>query len=162
MIPVNKKLAITLYFLRNTGSLLMAANVFDAALSTALKHSEVCKAVTEHFGSKYILLPRTEEEMIQKSAEFERKSRMAQLFGCIDGSHVPILRPIENSQDSYCYEKFFTLTVQTVYDFRSFYGCGPQVAWLRPRCQNSLQFKYKRDLIEQKTTDETSRNIPGR
>lgn len=60
---------------------------------------EVYKAVTEHFVSKYILLPRTEEEMIQKSAEFEKKSGMAQLFGCIDGSHVAISRPIENSQD---------------------------------------------------------------
>ena len=41
IIPVNKKLAITLYFLRGTGgvSLLMAASVFDAALSTAWKHS---------------------------------------------------------------------------------------------------------------------------
>ena len=35
------------------------------------------------------------------------KYGMTKAFGCINGTHVPILRPIENSQDYYCYMMFF-------------------------------------------------------
>ena len=43
----------------------MTANIFGIALSTASKIiHEVCKAITEHLGLKYMRLPRTEEEMI--------------------------------------------------------------------------------------------------
>ena len=97
----------------------MTANIFGIALSTASKIiHEVCKAITEHFGSKYICLPRMEEEMIQKASEFESKYGMMQAIGCIDGTHVPILRPIENSLGYYFYKMFFSLTVQAVCDYR--------------------------------------------
>ena len=72
----------------------MTANIFGIALSTASKIiHEVCKAIAEYLGSKYICLPRMEEEMIQKASEFESKYGMTQAFGCIDGTHVPILSP---------------------------------------------------------------------
>ena len=119
MIPANIKLVITLFFLKDTGSLLMTTSIFSIALSTASKIIlEVCKAITEHLGLKYIHLHRTEEEMIQKASEFESKYGMTQAFGCIDGTHVPILRPIENPQDYYCYKIFFSLTVQAACDYR--------------------------------------------
>ena len=54
--------------------------------------------------------------MIQKASEFERKYGMTQAFGCSDGTHVPILRPIENFQDYYC-KVFSFLTGQTVCDY---------------------------------------------
>ena len=101
MIPADKKLAMTVYFVKETGSLLMTANIFGIALSTASKIiHEVCKAITEHFGSKYIRLPRMEEEMIQKASEFESRYGMTQAFGCIDGTHVPILRPQIHQQNT--------------------------------------------------------------
>ena len=69
MIPADKKLAVTLHFLKDTGSLLMTASIFGIALSTASKIIyEVCKAMTEHLGSKCIRLPKTEEEMIHKAS----------------------------------------------------------------------------------------------
>ena len=59
--------------------------------------------------------------MIQKAAEFESKFGMAQAFGCIDGTHVPLLRPFENSQDYYCYKSFFSLNIQAVCDYRGYF-----------------------------------------
>ena len=51
--------------MKDTGSLLMTATIFGIALSNASKIIyEVCKAITEHLGLKYMRLPRTEEEMI--------------------------------------------------------------------------------------------------
>ena len=69
MIPADKKFAVTLHFLKDTGSLLMTASIFGIALSTASKIIyEVCKAMTEHLDSKCIRLPKTEEEMIHKAS----------------------------------------------------------------------------------------------
>ena len=87
MLPANKKLPIPLYFLKDTGSILITANVFGIEFSIASKIiHEVCKAITKHLGSTYIRLPRTEEEMSQKTSEYESKNGMIQTFGCIDGT----------------------------------------------------------------------------
>jgi len=40
---------------------------------------------------------RSKDEMRQKVAEFESKFGMPQAFGCIDGTHIPLKRPGENS-----------------------------------------------------------------
>ncbi len=56
--------------------------------------------------------------MIEKAAEFVSKYGMHQAFGCIDGTHVPILSPIEHSQDYFLYKQYFSLSVQAVCDFK--------------------------------------------
>ena len=56
---------------------------------------------------------------IQKKWEivlkFEVKFGIPQAFGCIDGTHLPLKRPLINSQDFY-EQFFFSLDVQAVYD----------------------------------------------
>ena len=121
-ILANKKVAITLYYLKDTGSLSMTANTFGIHISTVSKViKEVCSAITYNLGPIYVQLPKTEEEMIEKAAQFEAKYGMHQAFGCIDGTHVPILRPIEHSQDYFCYKQYFSLNVQAVCDFRGIF-----------------------------------------
>eukprot|EP00795_Rhopilema_esculentum_P005516 gene5516-2152_t len=41
---------------------------------------------------------------------------MIQAFGCIDGTHIPMKRPIRNSQDYFNYKQFFSLNIQAVSD----------------------------------------------
>ena len=43
---------------------------------------------------------------------------MQQAFGCIDGTHIPIICPSDNPQDYYCYKGFHSLKVQAVCDFK--------------------------------------------
>ena len=43
---------------------------------------------------------------------------MIQAFGCVDGTHIPIKSPNENSQDYFCYKQFFSLNVQAVCDYK--------------------------------------------
>ena len=118
-ISAKKKLAITLYYLKDTGSLRMTANTFGIHVCTASKTiHDVCEAISYHLGPKYIKLPQNEEQMREKIAEFEAKYGFIQAFGCIDGTHIPIKRPQENSQDYYCYKGFFSLNVQAVCDYR--------------------------------------------
>lgn len=86
-----KKFGITLYYLKDTGSLSMTANAFGISICTVSKViREVCSAIAYKLGLKYVRLPQTEEEMIEKASEFLSKYGMHQAFGCIDGTHVPI------------------------------------------------------------------------
>ena len=98
-LTTEKKLAITLYYLKDTGSLLMTGNTFGIHQCTVSKTiSDVCEAVSKELGPKYLHLPRNKQEMRHKVSEFELKFGMTQAFGCIDGTHVPIKRPIANSR----------------------------------------------------------------
>jgi hypothetical protein len=97
----------------------MTANTFGIHVCTASKTiHDVCQAISFHLGPKYIKLPQNEEQMREKIAEFEAKYGLVQAFGCIDGTHIPIKRPQENSQDYFCYKGFFSLNVQAVCDYR--------------------------------------------
>lgn len=100
----------------------MTANSFGIALNTASNVvTEVCQAISSYLGPKYLHLPKDEEGMREKVAEFEAKFGMTQAFGCIDGTHIPIKCPSENSQDFFCYKQFFSLSVQAVCDYKGMF-----------------------------------------
>ena len=100
----------------------MTANTFGVHQSTVSKVViQVCNAISKNIGSEYLHLPRTEEEMRTKIAQFETKFGMVQAFGCIDGTHIPIRRPYVNSQDYFNYKQFFSLNVQAVCDARGIF-----------------------------------------
>ena len=93
-LSAEKKLAVILYFLKDTGSLTMTANTFGIQQSTTSKViMEVCEAIVTHLVPKYITLPKTREEMTSKVSQFELKFGMLQAYGCIDGTHIPIKTP---------------------------------------------------------------------
>ena len=159
MLPANKKLAIPLYFLKDTGSILITANVFGTEFSTASKIiHEVCKAITKHLGSTYIRLPRTEEEMSQKTSEYESKNGMIQTFGCIDGSMFQFYFLLRIPRTIIVIRRFFVNCSSSLWLQGCFYGCELQMAWLCPRCQSVLKLKNKQELTERKTTNITSTN----
>ena len=117
-----KKLAITLYYLKDMGSLGMSANHFGVANCTASKVIfEVCSAICSVLGPSYLHLPRDQEDMKMKVAEFEAKFGIVQAFGATDGTHVPIMAPSTNSQDYYNYKSFHSLDVQAICDYRGLY-----------------------------------------
>jgi len=98
-LSMEKRLAITLYYLK-TGSLWMTANAFGIHQCTASKHiHSVCETINMILGENYLHLPTDTEEMRRKVSEFEMRFGMTQEYGCIDGTHLPIKRPPQNSQD---------------------------------------------------------------
>ena len=106
-VSAERKLAVTLYFLKDTGSLYMTANAFDSAINTASKMiTDTCTFIVKLLGPTNIHLPQDENEMRKKVAEFEPKFGMQQAFGCIDGTHIPIICPSDNPQDYYCLQVF--------------------------------------------------------
>ena len=86
-----KMLAITLYYLKDTGSLWMTANTFGIHQCTVSKTIvEVCKAINAILGPDYLHLPRSENDIRKIVSEFELTLVMSQAFGCIDGTYIHI------------------------------------------------------------------------
>ena len=59
----------------------------------------VCKAITVHLMSKYIKMPRTGEVVEESVSKFYSKHGFPQCIGAIDGTHLPIKQPSENTAD---------------------------------------------------------------
>ena len=93
----------------------MTANTFGIHQSTTSKViMEVSEAIVTHLVPKYITVPKTREERTSKVSQFELKFGMLQAYGCIDGTHIPIKTPNENSQDYFNYNFFRLMFKQSV------------------------------------------------
>ena len=118
-VSAEKKLALTLYFLKDTGSIRMVANAFGVAKSTvSIIVHDVCQAITSYLGPKYIRLPTTVDEMRELIVKFESRHGFPQAFGCVDGTHITIIQPLENSHDYFSYKMKYTLNVQGICDYQ--------------------------------------------
>ena len=100
VITVEKQLPMTLYFLKDQGSLSMTANAFGVAICiVSVVVRKVFRVLTKHLGAIYIKLPSSEQEIRQEIKQMENKYGFPQAFGCVDGTHIPITQPSENPHD---------------------------------------------------------------
>ena len=121
-LETDKKVAVTLYFSKDTGSLCMTDNICGIAVNTtSAVIIEIGHAISKYLGPKYLHLPKDQEEMRRKVSKFEAKFGMTQAFGCVDGTHIPIKCPSENSQDFFSYKQYFSLSVQAVCDYKGYF-----------------------------------------
>ena len=58
---------------------------------------------------QFLHLPKSVNDMQETVSEFEQKFGTIQAFGCIDGTHVQIKRPIENSKIFYLTYKSYVM-----------------------------------------------------
>lgn len=42
-------------------------------------------------------------------------------FGCLDGTHIPIKQPNQNSRDCFCYKIKYSLNVQALCDYKGIF-----------------------------------------
>lgn len=97
----------------------MTANQLGIAVcTTSVVVLQVCKAIVKYLGPELLHLHKTKDELTKKVSEFECYFGMKQAFGCIDGTHIPIRRPVENSQEFYNYKMFYSISAQAVCDYR--------------------------------------------
>jgi hypothetical protein len=100
----------------------MTANTFGIHQCTVSKVIlQFCTAITTDLGPKYLHLPRTVDEMQNTVAEFKTKFGMTLGFGCVDRTHVPIRRPIINSQDYFNYKQFYSISAQAICDAKGLF-----------------------------------------
>lgn len=129
VLSVKKQLALTLYFLKDRGSLSMTANAFGIACCTvSVIVRKVCDVIARVWGPKYIKLPSTEQQMKDIVKGMEDKYGFPQAFGCVGGTHIAINQPTENPHDYFSYKQKYTLNVQAVCDWRGLF-IDVEVKW---------------------------------
>ena len=84
VLSVEKQLAMTLYYLRDQGSILMTANAFGVALCTvSVVVRIVCYVLTNKCELNVIKLRTTEQEMMELVSKMENKFGFLLAFGYI-------------------------------------------------------------------------------
>ena len=115
-LSVEKKLAITLHLLKDTGSITVTANAFGVNAPTVSKTIRiVCYAINTHLGPRYLNVTRG-NELKESVNMFQERLGFPQVLGAVDGTHIEINKPTEDSQSYFSYKMKYTLNVQAVCD----------------------------------------------
>ena len=114
-IRAEERLALTIRFLA-TGetfrSLHYQFRISERAISYIV--SQVCGAIVDKLGEKYIVLPKTEEEWLQVSELFETRWQFPHCIGAIDGKHIMIQPPVGSGSEFYNYKKNFSIILLAI------------------------------------------------
>ena len=114
-IEVERQVAATLYYLSDEGRLRKTANAFGLSRSSvSIILRRVCRAITIHLGSKYIRLPRSEDEVCDLMKCFFNCYGIPQCLGAVDGTHIQIQQPKYNSTDYMNHKGYYSLNVQAL------------------------------------------------
>jgi len=115
-VPVNKRLAITLWCLATCSEYRTIAHLFGVARCTVcmIVH-DTCKAIISTLQKTFISFPRGQE--LKAAAEgFKSKTGMIQCVGSIDGCHIPITPPALNHTDYYNRKGWYSVVLQGIVD----------------------------------------------
>lgn len=117
IITLEKRLAITLCYLKDQGSMTTVANLFGIARCTVGQVvSEICKILSQDLGKELIKFPSEKEDVEKSAAQFFHRFGFPQVIGCVDGTHIPIRQPTENPHDYFSYKLCYSLNCQAICD----------------------------------------------
>ncbi|XP_050064881.1 uncharacterized protein LOC126553811 [Aphis gossypii] len=115
-VAIDKKIAMTIYKLASCCEYRVVGNAFGVHKSTVKKcFYQVVKAINTVLLSKYVKFP-DEKEALRIANAVEKKTGMVQVIGMIDGTHIPILAPVNGRLDYINRKGWTSLICQAVVD----------------------------------------------
>ena len=116
-IPPAERLAITLRFLASGESQQSLAFLFRVGRATISRIiRETCDAISASLSDLYFHPPRSENNWINISNEFENVWNFPHAVGAIDGKHIAIECPAKSGTLFYNYKGFYSLVLLAVCD----------------------------------------------
>lgn len=104
-----EQLATCLTFLAHGGNYMVCAEACGWSRSSVCRTvKRVCTAIKDVLGPQHLRFPNTKEEIGATILGFRRMAGLPQVVGAVDGTHIPIKKPM-NTGDSYINRKGFFL-----------------------------------------------------
>ena len=115
-IPVRQRVGIALWRLSTNSDYRTIAHLFGVSRSTVcVIVRDVCNAIVQLLLAKYIQVP--QEAQLQSIVDgFESKWGYPQCVGAIDGSHIPIVSPVEFPADYHNRKGWHSIILQAIVD----------------------------------------------
>ncbi|KAL4721244.1 hypothetical protein ACJJTC_011699 [Scirpophaga incertulas] len=91
----------------------MVQNIAQQTVSAVL--AQVTAAINHlEIRNKYIKFPQTAEQRNRNKLRFYEKYSVPGVMGCIDGTHVAIIRPVIHKERYFCRKNYHSLNVQLI------------------------------------------------
>lgn len=115
-IPLEKRVAIAIFKMASVCEYRVVANLFGVHKTTVAKYVKLfCDAVVKVLLPEYVHMP-NEDEAKNIAKMFEKISKLPQVIGSIDGTHIPITPPSEGYRDFINRKGWPSLVLQAVVD----------------------------------------------
>ena len=115
-VDVDEQLAVTIWRLATNIEYRTISALFGLGISTVCEIvHKTCWVISEHLLPRHVKIP-TEDRLKEIVREFEVLWGFPQTVGAIDGTHIPILKPVECPSDYYNRKGFYSVIIQGVVD----------------------------------------------
>ncbi len=106
------RLQVALRFLTSGSNFHVLEDIFRISVSAIAKIvPEVCEAIWNALGHKYLALPQTMDEWLNVAEAFNEKWHYPTALGAIDGKHCAILAPSNSGSLFRNYKSFFSIVL---------------------------------------------------
>ena len=118
-IPIEKRVGVALWRLSNGNSFRCIEKTFGVGKSTAVEiTAEFCRELFR-IAHLFIKFPKNREQTAEAIVKFKNdyRSKIPQVVGAVDGTHIPIQTPyIEEKADYYSRKQKYTVSQQDLVD----------------------------------------------
>ena len=118
-LPVYKVFAIGVYRLAHGASFNMTADSFCVGETTVREAFNDVLFALNRLSKSAIKFPQTTSEKAAIIAGFNKLSKLKNILGAVDGTHIKILKPVDNAKDYFSRYQEYDVTCQGTCDSKS-------------------------------------------
>lgn len=118
-IPSRKRVAIALYYLKSGADFDVVGTNFNVGKTTVCNIlTDFCNAMLKHYLHQEIQFPDSLQQRKQMADGFEMRWQFPGVLGAIDGSHIPIKKPIYEGSEYHNYKGWTSTVLLACCDYK--------------------------------------------